>query len=151
MSTADDRDRIRIGDAERDAADKALREHLAAGRLTMDEYSERVAQVYSARTRGEIDALFSDLPSGPFGSPPRRAQVQPAYAGLPEERTGGSPAVPDNTRRVLIALMGAAPIIALVLFLGFRVWWIWLLIPLAGALLAPYLKGDDGKDDRSGT
>ena len=28
---------------------------------------------------------------------------------------------------------------------------LWLLIPLAGALLAPYLKGDDGKDDRSGT
>ena len=148
MSTGDDHDRIRIGDAERNAADEALREHLAAGRLSMDEYSERVAQVYNARTRGDLDGLFSDLPSGPFGVPSPRAQVEPAHSAFPAQRPAAGAAMPDSSRRILVALMAAMPIVALLLFLGLRVWWIWLLIPLAAALIGPYLKNDGDGDCR---
>ncbi len=53
---------LRIGDAERDAAVSALGEHFAAGRLDEEEHSQRVDGAYAARTRADLDALFSDLP-----------------------------------------------------------------------------------------
>jgi hypothetical protein len=53
---------IRASDADRDRTASLLREHLAAGRLTPEEFSERLDRAFSARTVGEIDALLSDLP-----------------------------------------------------------------------------------------
>ena len=54
---------IRLSDSERDAAAADLGEHFAQGRLTADEHAERLEQVWSARTRGEIAPIFRDLPS----------------------------------------------------------------------------------------
>ena len=54
---------IRIGTAERDAAMKALDEHLEAGRLEVDEYGERSARASVATTAPELAALFDDLPA----------------------------------------------------------------------------------------
>ena len=53
---------LRVGDAERDAAVEALGEHFAAGRLTHEEFDERSTAAWSARTAGELTALFTDLP-----------------------------------------------------------------------------------------
>lgn len=53
---------VRIGDAEREQALRALGEHMSAGRLTVDEYGDRSAQVAIAKTRRELTALFTDLP-----------------------------------------------------------------------------------------
>jgi hypothetical protein len=53
---------LRIGDAERDAAMSALREHFAAGRLTFDELTDRIDGALTAKTQGQIDALMADLP-----------------------------------------------------------------------------------------
>jgi Domain of unknown function (DUF1707) len=54
---------IRIGYAERSAAQEALDEHLTAGRLDPDEYADRYAAAEIARTQAELDALFTDLPA----------------------------------------------------------------------------------------
>ena len=54
---------IRLSDAEREAAAADLGEHFAQGRLTVDEHSERLEQVWAAKTRGEIAPIFRDLPS----------------------------------------------------------------------------------------
>ena len=54
---------LRIGYAEREKAAADLAEHLAAGRLEPDEYTDRVGQVYAARTAGDLMPLFADLPS----------------------------------------------------------------------------------------
>jgi Domain of unknown function (DUF1707) len=54
---------IRVSDADRDRAASLLREHLAAGRLTPEEFSERLDRAFAAKTVGEIDALLKDLPS----------------------------------------------------------------------------------------
>lgn len=59
---ADPRGRLRIGDAERDAAVRDLGEHYAAGRLSEEEHAERTEQAYAARTQQDLDALFADLP-----------------------------------------------------------------------------------------
>jgi hypothetical protein len=53
---------LRIGDAERDAAMDQLREHFAAGRLTLDELAERIDGALAAKTQTQIDALMADLP-----------------------------------------------------------------------------------------
>ena len=41
----------------------ALREHVVEGRLTLDEFSERMGAALQARTRGELDAVMADLPA----------------------------------------------------------------------------------------
>lgn len=65
---------IRIGDAERDSAAAALREHYAAGRLTKDEYDERIDRVWSAKYEADLAPLFSDLPrKGALTTPARDA------------------------------------------------------------------------------
>ena len=58
---------LRIGDAERDATMTQLREHFAAGRLTLDEVTERIDLALTAKTRGQIDGLMADLPQLPSG------------------------------------------------------------------------------------
>ena len=54
--------RLRASDDDRDRAATLLREHHAVGRLTAEEFNERLDQVYAARTMGELDELLADLP-----------------------------------------------------------------------------------------
>jgi hypothetical protein len=56
-------DSLRVSDAERDATIHALGDHAAVGRLTLDELEERAAQALTAKTRGELAALTTDLPA----------------------------------------------------------------------------------------
>ena len=55
--------RIRASDADRDRAAALLREHHAAGRLTAEEFHDRMEQALEAKTLGEIDDLLADLPA----------------------------------------------------------------------------------------
>jgi Domain of unknown function (DUF1707) len=54
--------RIRASDEDRDHAASLLREHHAVGRLTPEEFTERLDKVYDAKTVGELDELMADLP-----------------------------------------------------------------------------------------
>jgi hypothetical protein len=54
---------LRAGDADREHAVLVLREHTAAGRLSLEEFSERVGQAYAAKTLAELDAIRRDLPA----------------------------------------------------------------------------------------
>ena len=53
---------VRIGDAERDRAINDLGDHFAAGRLSTEEFEERVEQAIRARFNDELEPLFVDLP-----------------------------------------------------------------------------------------
>ena len=59
---------MRVSDAEREAAAAQLRDHFASGRLDSDDLDERLTAAFAAKTRGDLDALFTDLPSGGPGS-----------------------------------------------------------------------------------
>jgi hypothetical protein len=52
----------RIGDADRELVIEALREHLLAGRLTPEEFEQRLGSAHAARTRADLDAIGVDLP-----------------------------------------------------------------------------------------
>jgi hypothetical protein len=52
----------RASDTEREAVIQRLLQALHDGRLSMEEFDERSAKVYAARTHGELRALTRDLP-----------------------------------------------------------------------------------------
>jgi primosomal protein N'' len=56
---------VRASDAERDATLDRLSEAAGEGRLTMEEFSQRMEAASSARTRGELARLVADLPPDP--------------------------------------------------------------------------------------
>jgi hypothetical protein len=122
---------LRIGNRERAAAMAALDEHLAEGRLGVDEYGERSAIAANASTVDELHALFTDLPEPHPQLPGPPARVLPAARGdtAPAPRSGG---FLDQWGPRLVLL---APMIALVLFLLTRQWVFFLLVPVAGAVL----------------
>jgi class 3 adenylate cyclase len=62
--TVDDRDSagMRVSDAERDATVTSLRGHFETGRLTFDEFNERVDETYAARTDVELLHALRELP-----------------------------------------------------------------------------------------
>ncbi|GAA3508873.1 putative membrane protein [Streptosporangium album] len=64
------REDLRIGDAEREAAMTALREHYAQGRLTHEELDERIERTLSARTGRDLALAAADLPDL-YGSGPQ--------------------------------------------------------------------------------
>jgi hypothetical protein len=55
--------RIRASDADRERTATLLREHHAAGRLTIEEFGERLELVFAAKRIGELEALLADLPA----------------------------------------------------------------------------------------
>jgi hypothetical protein len=66
---------MRVSDADREATAAELREHYAAGRLTLDELNERVNKAFAATTRGDLSTIMHDLPSlRPGTTPPATGQ-----------------------------------------------------------------------------
>lgn len=53
---------LRISDADREQAVITLREHLLAGRLTLEEFSERVDATLQAKVAGDLAHVQDDLP-----------------------------------------------------------------------------------------
>src|SRR5947208_1277492 len=53
---------VRASDADRERVAAALERHVAAGRLSLDEYAQRLSLVLRAVTHGELTALTDDLP-----------------------------------------------------------------------------------------
>lgn len=66
---------LRAGDADRDDAVSLLQEHLTLGRLTHEEFDERISKALSAKTQQELRELFSDLPGRRPGDPAGSSQV----------------------------------------------------------------------------
>jgi hypothetical protein len=84
-------DTIRASDVDREAVVATLREAYTAGRLTLDEFDERMAAAYAGKTWGDLRELTVDLPVQPaLGTDiPGR---EPAPAPSPSS----SPALPSS-------------------------------------------------------
>jgi hypothetical protein len=55
---------MRAASADRERAVDVLKAGFTEGRLTQDEYNDRMGRAYSSRTYGELTALTADLPAG---------------------------------------------------------------------------------------
>jgi DUF1707 SHOCT-like domain len=52
-----------VSDADRTHVSGELREHYEAGRLTLEEFQERLDEVHAARTEGQLRQVLRQLPS----------------------------------------------------------------------------------------
>lgn len=99
-------DNLRIGTAERESAVKHLGEHLSEGRLSLEEYEERVSAALEARTQADLKVLFKDLP-GPypwFMQPPSApVPVLPPPSGPPVFTHAAPPAVTGQSDKNQLA------------------------------------------------
>ena len=153
---------VRVGDVERNAAVAALGEHMAVGRLDFDEYTSRSELATSARTVGDLQPLFADLPAPhpvlpgatvPSLIKPAPRSVQPSDAAAPMPTSSAlSPTADERSRaqRLVAAAAGASGIIALVLFFITSSWLWFLLVPLISSV-AGGMWGDSWKrpDERA--
>jgi class 3 adenylate cyclase len=80
----------RVADADRDRTVTELRESVVEGRLTLDEFSERVGSALQAKTRNDLLAVTADLP-----------QARQTADRLPESGTSA----PKKQRRWHVAVM----------------------------------------------
>jgi hypothetical protein len=102
---------MRVGDADRDAAATRLREHFAAGRLTLEEFRDRLAAVFSATTGRELGRVTADLPHdgiSPGIDPRAPAGGGPRQPGRPRVRRSGRPRLLFRSRLLLACAAAAA-------------------------------------------
>lgn len=87
---------VRIGHAERETAVNRLQAAFGEGRLDVSEFDQRVAQVYAARTTGELVPLTADLPD--VTAPPELTKPARERSAAPAPATRDR----DNQSRALI-------------------------------------------------
>jgi Domain of unknown function (DUF1707) len=138
--------RLRASDEDRERTAALLREHHAVGRLTAEEFGERLDAAFAARTMGELDQLLGDLPSidlyrlpdAKLTRQPMQAQPKPVQRG-----SGGWGAV-----------WGCWLTVTLVCFVvwalaGFGYPWpLWVAGPWGAVLAGSYLSLGPGRSSR---
>jgi hypothetical protein len=109
-------DPIRASDADRDVVVDVLREAYTEGRLTADEFDERMSAAYVSKTWGQLRELTVDLPvqpvlgadvagrqlpapTAPPAYPPWRAQDDPVAGHGRDAPHGEPPATSGRPRR----------------------------------------------------
>ena len=115
---------VRASDADRERIVEQLRQHTADGRLTMDEFEQRMTAAYAARTYGDLAELTRDLPvdlgsrsglsggrtTGPVdaGPPPQWPKFEWPPRGHGPHGPHGTGAGETNPGEIVNALIGAA-------------------------------------------
>jgi hypothetical protein len=102
----------RIADTDRDRVVALLRLHCTEGRITLDVFSDRVGDVYAARTSVELDEVVRDLPvpwsdpaaAGAGDEPRRRRAVKWLVAVFGDSRRQGRFTLDDES--AVIAAFG---------------------------------------------
>jgi Domain of unknown function (DUF1707) len=83
-----DRPHMRASDQDRQQVVDRLRGALADGRLTMDEYLDRMGLAYQAVTYGDLAPLCADLPATAAAASAARREAAPAAMGTAGRRAG---------------------------------------------------------------
>jgi hypothetical protein len=109
---------MHVSDADRDAAATRLREHFAAGTLTLEEFQDRLAAAFAATTGRELGRVTADLPHD--GISPRigirvSAGGRRPRPGQPQRRPFGRP----RLRLRSWLLLACAAITAFWLLIGY--------------------------------
>jgi len=80
--------RMLASTADRERALDVLRAGFAEGRLTKEEYDERVSRVYAARTYAELAMVTADLPGGGQPAMPAWPPPTPVWQPAPNSTNG---------------------------------------------------------------
>ena len=111
-------DFIRIGDAERDEAISLLQDHHAAGRLSTEEFDDRMGKALEAKVADDLTALFVDLPGQRPGQ--RATAPAPVSYGMPIPQQWAPPTGtgPSDRSKALWWALGAALVLLFVMGVG---------------------------------
>jgi hypothetical protein len=116
---------MRVGHDDREAAAAELREHYATGRLTLEELNERLDKAFAARTRGDLDALMTDLPSaGPSAgagagwTPGTGSGSRQSGSGRDSRPGGLGPGAGQRAGQTVGALLAGLAVIAAIFAVG---------------------------------
>jgi hypothetical protein len=143
---------LRAADSDRAAVADVLGEHMAAGRLTLAEYDERVTRAYSAKTYGELEQLTADLPAlhGRRSAPRPASSQPPAPVSQPAPVPAGacSPGHRGSTADAWRAWLTTGLIVTTIWLLTslgsgeFHYFWpVWVIGPWGAVLLASTITG----------
>jgi hypothetical protein len=146
---------MRASDTDRDRVAAALREHLAAGRLTTDELEERLESTYAAKTLGDLQVITRDLPEHDLYDLPVPA-TRSSYSTPPSMRHHAGLGVYRTGLRVGWAGWASASLICTVIWLLTMVgtasfiypWPLWVAGPWGAVLLAGTIFGPDREERR---
>ncbi|MGH3209666.1 MAG: DUF1707 SHOCT-like domain-containing protein [Trebonia sp.] len=106
-------DLIRASDVDREAVVTTLREAYTAGRLTLDEFDERMAAAYAGRTWGDLRALTADLPVQPVLGTDVPGRELPSAAALPSHPLRPEPE-PNHEPRPPVGPQRRSPVAILI-------------------------------------
>jgi hypothetical protein len=110
-------DATRCSDEERERTSSRLHVAAGEGRLTLEEVEERLATVYAARFRHELDAVTADLPSPATpttGWRPIVTMTRHQLLGDVSALVGRGPATISRNRKVVLALTALAVLLLFV-------------------------------------
>ncbi len=92
---------MRAASTDRERTVDVLKAGFAEGRLSQEEYNERMGRAYAAKTYGELAALTADLPAGPYPTP--TAWPVPFYQAPPPQVVPGT-----NSMAIAAMVLGVA-------------------------------------------
>jgi hypothetical protein len=131
-----------VGAHERELAMEALDEHRRAGRLERAEHASRCSTASRATSRGQLEALFSDLPEPHPDYPEVRSAPSPRPTAEPRPDAPELPELVAPTGATIARHAGLisllTPAVAALLFAvsGGRFPWIFILVPIVIAGVA---------------
>jgi hypothetical protein len=121
----------RASDADREGIAAALGAHYAVGRLTREEFQERLDRTYAAKTLGELDDLMTDLPRTDLSPLAGRRDGHPP---LLERPAPGTVQAPGGAHSAVWQFWLGVAVGAFVIWLisGPTVgpWFLWVAVPL---------------------
>ena len=133
---------LRAADTDRAAVATVLGEHMAAGRLTVDEYDERLARAYAAKTYGELAELTADLPTARSHVPtPRPAGAHPGAVCAPGADPQSAWRAWLTTSLIVVTIWAATSLASWELN---YFWPVWVIGPWGAVLLAQAITGGKG-------
>ena len=146
---------LRAADTDRVAVAEALGRAMSAGRLSVEEYDDRLARTYAARTYGELTPLTADLPDLPDLPDQPRPVAAPASAPRPAPSSGpGCSGGWDAGGPHAWRSWAATSLIVVTIWLVTMVatqqliypWPVWVIGPWGVVLLAQRVRGGDPDD-----
>jgi hypothetical protein len=105
LSHGDTNDEILASDAEREQSIARLRDACGEGRLSLDEFSDRVNAVLAARTRGQLVPITADLPGSALPVPERRNAKRLTFSLMSDVKRKGRWNIDGET--TAISVMGS--------------------------------------------
>jgi hypothetical protein len=137
---------LRAADRDREAVATTLGRALAEGRLSVDEYEERLGKAYAARTYGDLAGLTTDLPGA--AAVQHTPAPEPSRAPRPAGACGPALWTGNGVRAIWASWLTTALVVTaiwLAVSIGsgrFDYFWpIWVIGPWGAVLLARTVSG----------